>query len=372
MIGLFAFMAGLIFVAITSASRTAKVLGAGSFRLFAIERPSSSLAKELAIRAAAVLAPFVLVMGAFVVAHLVGGDPLATTTVTVRPGPAKEAGMQTGDRVVEIDERPIATWEELRTSFGVPNATHRVVVERAGRRTMLSVTANAAGRIAIESQHEQRPVAWTSALAKGVTAPFNVLAATLTNLFRSSGKAEIETGPGIVRSAGQASGEGLAASLGFFAIVGAYLWPAFLVAHLLDAATLPAFRRRYSARHGDASSPAELVAKRITRSFQVFNVLLMICVLLLLAWISLRLLGARMEYSALFPLAWLSPLSLPLTWQMGSLLWGRRIGALCVVALLVPFFNLTVLVVLWIVARARLKEQGVANAGLVPPASPAG
>ena len=79
-----------------------------------------------------------------------------------------------------------------------------------------------------------------------------------------------------------------------------------------------------------------------------------------------------MEYSALLPLVWLSPLCLPLTWQLGSLLWGRTKGALCVVALVLPFFGLTVLIALWIVARARLKEQGVANAGIVPPASPAG
>jgi hypothetical protein len=358
MIGLFAFMAGLIFVAIAAASRTAKVVGARSFRLFDIDRPSSSAAKELAIRAAAVVAPLVLVMVAFVVSHLIGGDPLATTTVTVRPGPAKEAGMQTGDRVVEIDERPIATWEELRGSFGVPNATHRVVVERAGQRTTMSVTANPAGRIAIESQHERRPVAWTSAVAKGVTDPFNVLAATLTAMLRAPEKTEVVGATGIVRSAGQAGGEGLASALWFFATVGAYLWPAFLVAVVLDAATLPAFRRRYSARQGDGASPAELVTKRIARSYQVLSVLLLVCVSLLPVWIALHLLGVPAEYAALFPQVWLIPTSLPLVWQLGSLLWSRTAGALCVAAF--PFFNVTVVVALWIVARARLKEQGLA------------
>src|SRR5439155_6285663 len=166
-----------------------------------------------------------------------------------------------------------------------------------------------------------RPIAWTSALAKGVTDPFSVLAATLSTMFRSPGKADLEGSVGIVRSAGQASGQGLAASLWFLATMGAYLWPAFLAAHVLDAATLPAFRRRYSARQGDGSSPAELVTKRITRSLEVLNVFLVVCVLLLLVWIPLHLLGARMEYSALLPLVWLSPLCLPLTWQLGSLLW---------------------------------------------------
>jgi regulator of sigma E protease len=62
----------------------------------------------------------------------------------IEPGPAQRAGMQVGDRLVEIDSRPVSTWEELVAVVSrSPGQPLQVVVERKGARLGFEVTPDA-------------------------------------------------------------------------------------------------------------------------------------------------------------------------------------------------------------------------------------
>jgi hypothetical protein len=359
-LGLLAFMTALAVASSVASSTVARALGARPFQLFDVERPTSSRMKEVAIRTAAALAPLAVIVGVFFVAMMIGGDSKATTRVTVLPGPAKEAGMQDGDRVVEIDQRTIKDWEELRAAFGTPHAAHLVVVERGGERVTLSVTANAVGRIGVESQHDSRPMGWTKAIALGVITPFEVIAGTFNSAFRTQDKADFQGPVGIVRATAQAGAKGVAASLWFLAMLGAYIWPAFPLAHVLDAASLPSFQRNYPVDRGGA--PVTLETRRVARARQLFNALLVVCGSLLFAYGIVEGVGARVPKAMflpqmLLPSIWLGPILFPLTWRLAKLLWGAATAVLCTAALIVPLLNLALLVFLSTRAHAHLREH---------------
>jgi len=62
----------------------------------------------------------------------------------IEPGPAQRAGMQVGDRLVEIDSRPVSTWEELVAVVSrSPGQPLQVTVEREGARLSFDVTPDA-------------------------------------------------------------------------------------------------------------------------------------------------------------------------------------------------------------------------------------
>jgi regulator of sigma E protease len=57
------------------------------------------------------------------------------------PGPAKDAGMEVGDRITAVDGRPISTWSELADAINrSPGKLVHLTVERNGERKEISVT----------------------------------------------------------------------------------------------------------------------------------------------------------------------------------------------------------------------------------------
>jgi len=334
--GLVGITAGLPFLSWLASSWAARGVGARAFQLFDVERPCSNVWKETLIRGAGAIAPLVMVSGLFVMASLLGGESVPTTSVRVLAGPAREAGMQDGDRVLEIDDRAVDTWQELLAAVRAAPGTRKIVVDRGGARTTLSVTPNAAGRIGIESNLDHRPVNWANALETGIRRPFEVLHAIISVALEHK-RVELEGPVGIVRATAAARPGGIGASLSILAIIGAYLWPAFAVMHLLDVATLPAFRRRYPARRGDDAPVVMPATRRMARRRQLLNALL-------IAWLPLLLASVIVEAgilgsAVLLPFLWLSPTFVPLTWLLARSLGGPVRAAFWVVALLVPCLN---------------------------------
>ena len=126
----------------------------------------------------------------------------------IEPGPAQRAGMQVGDRLVEINSRPVSTWEELvavvSRSAGQPL---QVTVERAGARLDFDVTPDAVeqggetiGRINIRPQFSEIPDAMRvkvrfgslEALTEGIGNTWMMSALTLEMLYRML-KLEVST-----------------------------------------------------------------------------------------------------------------------------------------------------------------------------------
>jgi regulator of sigma E protease len=83
----------------------------------------------------------------------------------IEPGPAQRAGMQVGDRLVEVNSQAVSTWEELVAVVSrSPGQPLRVVVEREGKRLDFDVTPDAVeqgsetiGRINIRPQFSEIP-----------------------------------------------------------------------------------------------------------------------------------------------------------------------------------------------------------------------
>lgn len=126
----------------------------------------------------------------------------------IEPGPAQRAGMQVGDRLVEINSRPVSTWEELvavvSRSAGQPL---QVTVERAGERLDFDVTPDAVeqggetiGRINIRPQFSGIPDAMRvkvrfgslEALTEGIGNTWMMSVLTLEMLYRML-KLEVST-----------------------------------------------------------------------------------------------------------------------------------------------------------------------------------
>lgn len=75
-------------------------------------------------------------------AHGVAPEVGALISEVHSGGPGEAAGLKVGDRVLEIDGKPIADFDALRTRIGefAPNAKIAMVVLRDGKRQTLNVT----------------------------------------------------------------------------------------------------------------------------------------------------------------------------------------------------------------------------------------
>ncbi len=71
----------------------------------------------------------------FFVVFTVGAPTAMTKVGRVLEGyPAAEAGVQTGDRILEVGGRPVTSWEEMTRAIQGQTGPFPMVVERAGRR----------------------------------------------------------------------------------------------------------------------------------------------------------------------------------------------------------------------------------------------
>jgi len=126
----------------------------------------------------------------------------------IEPGPAQRAGMQVGDRLVEIDSRPVSTWEELVAVVSrSPGQPLQVTVEREGARLSFDVTPDAIeqggeiiGRMNIRPQFSGIPDAMRvkvrfgslEALTEGIGNTWMMSVLTLEMLYRML-KLEVST-----------------------------------------------------------------------------------------------------------------------------------------------------------------------------------
>jgi regulator of sigma E protease len=126
----------------------------------------------------------------------------------IEPGPAQRAGMQVGDRLVEINSRPVSTWEELVAVVSrSPGKPLQVTVEREGARLSFDVTPDAIeqggetiGRMNIRPQFSGIPDAMRvkvrfgslEALTEGIGNTWMMSVLTLEMLYRML-KLEVST-----------------------------------------------------------------------------------------------------------------------------------------------------------------------------------
>ncbi len=171
---------------------------------------------------------------------LIGYFPKALPIVgAIESGPAMRAGMKVGDRVMEVDSRQVAGWEELVAFVSrKPGVPVHIVVERNGTRLGFDVTpasveqgGKAIGRINIRPRFSDIPDemrvrvrfgAW-EALTEGVGNTWMMSALTLEMLYRML-KLEVSTrnisGPiTIAQYAGYSAKVGIGQFVLFLAVI---------------------------------------------------------------------------------------------------------------------------------------------------------
>lgn len=160
-------------------------------------------------------------------------DPGTTTVNVVDDRPADAAGVEDGDTIVEVEGKPINTWEELRDAVSVhPEEAITVVVEREGERIPLEMTPEKSegdperGIIGVGLKEERRDVGAGEAAKLAVTRPPMVvrdLAVGIYDMIRGKVEAKLGGPVKIVQTSARAAKRGWADWLELLGFLSAYL-----------------------------------------------------------------------------------------------------------------------------------------------------
>lgn len=166
---------------------------------------------------------------------LIGGKEVpddASMRVVVEPGPAQIAGMQTGDRVLDVDGRPIHTWDELRRAVSAhPGEPVTVAIDRSGQTLHEVITPGPKGDkdeglIHVRMPTHVEPVGFVEAAKMSVIAPPLFVYENVRAIGRVlAGKEKLQVnGPvGIVKETAKQARTGPGVLLQFLGMLSAYL-----------------------------------------------------------------------------------------------------------------------------------------------------
>ena len=346
--------AALVGATVLGARLSARLLRVVDFRWFDSRPAEGAPWRRFCVRAASALAALAVCSALFWVHFALAGERQSTTTVSVREGPARDAGMRDGDRVLSVDGVAVEGWEALRGRLK-PSTPVQIEIERAGARSTLRVTPNGQGRIAVSSVERQVALGPFESAKRAVAQPFEVVAAVLKSATSVLvGKRDVMGPVGIVRETSQTAGFRSAELLWFMGTVGSYFLPQLVLLQLFDALTLPLFLRTHPrARDGERS---------LWRLARVQQALLLAvgCFLPILALVLLDALEIARPVMAMLLLS-LLPVALsivPLVWIAGVQLWGAaRTAAVLIPGIFVPCAMPLVAVILLLRARSELRQR---------------
>jgi hypothetical protein len=338
-----------------AAKQVARWVGVAEFRWF--QEPTRRLAwwRLLVVRVAAGVAPLCVAIGLSWATFFINGIPRITTwvEVDVLEGPARQAGLRDGDRIVSLGGEPIASWDQLRAVAHRSYGPTPIVVERAGKSLQLVVTPRD-GRLAVGPHSGLERASAGAALAEGIKLPFAVI--------RASARSFVELGAGreqanlrgpvaVVHETSFAQSEGSA--LSFLAMLAAYLCPFLMGIPLFDAAASRVFRAMHPRAEQSALRGYRLERLRLT--------LLLAATGYVTVAVAAALTTAGLP-AAVVLLLWAMPAATatyPLIWIAGSEVWNRGVVLLALaIALFVPCLALLIIFGLVRDLRLALRNEG--------------
>jgi hypothetical protein len=356
----FALLGGLSAIAHFGAQLIAKQLGIAPFRWFDGQAMPGPWWRRFAVRFSSSLFPLLAVIALLFAARLASGTPVPTTRVEVLDGPAKDAGVRAGDRMLSVDAKPVESWEAFRAEVRRGAGEKKLELERQGQKLTVLLTPRD-GVIGVRPIYEREPVTAGEALTLAMSAQQVVIKAVLERALKNHDDRATLMGPVAIVKETKTQTDGELSV--FFGLVGAYLWPLVAGVHLFDALSLALFRVTHEWTRGPGAQPS---SARLARVYQTLLLSLISTALLLL-------LHALQETSfgdgALLGILLLAPVAMACTVLVTVIAharWGRK-GALPTLAasLLVPcaVVALAVWLILWL--RAELKQRGLRVSGLV-------
>lgn len=190
---------------------------------------NASLLGRVVTIAAGPLANYLFASIFIFAAYMVAGkviDERSTQVDIVPNGPAAQAEMMDGDRILAVGEQKVGNWEELRKAISAhPGQKVDLTIERKGEIIHRFPTPGApgsesAGRIQVSPQPQ--PVSLGGAAMLSIKEPPMIIAALLKGL--TNIKMDELSGPvGIVKETAKAIGMGPASALRFLGALSAYL-----------------------------------------------------------------------------------------------------------------------------------------------------
>jgi regulator of sigma E protease len=166
---------------------------------------------------------------------LIGGKEIPdelSMKVVVEPGPAQSAGVETGDRVLEVDGAPVHNWTELRKAVSThPGEAIDLTLERSGGTVHKSVVPGPRGDkdeglIHVRVPYHVEPVRFTEAVQMSVVYPPVFVYENVRAIGRVlAGKEKLQvSGPvGIVKETAKQARTGPGVLLQFLGMLSAYL-----------------------------------------------------------------------------------------------------------------------------------------------------
>jgi regulator of sigma E protease len=194
-----------------------------------------SVLSRAIVVAAGPVANFLLAMVLFAALFAVAGRPVMQPVVgeVVPDSAAAHAGMMANDRIVDIDGKPIATFEDIQKIVSVrPGETMPITVQRDGATRTLSVTTEAVtakdgprvGMLGIKGGTvTYQPMSLPAALWGGVAQTWDVTSQTFMGLAQmisgQRGTGDLGGPLRIAQLSGQVAQLGVASLLSFIAVL---------------------------------------------------------------------------------------------------------------------------------------------------------
>jgi membrane-associated protease RseP (regulator of RpoE activity) len=211
---------------------------------------------QIGIAAAGLATSYFVAVLLLTLGVLSSGRPVtdeASMRVTVAAGgPASLAGIQDGDRILAVNDAPIADWPSLKAAV----ASHAaegidVLVARGTERLHVRVVPNVSGKMQVAPPVSREDVGIGSAFLEGLRMPFAVLAGTARGLVRlvaGTEKAELSGPVGVVAASAKS---GVGEVLKLLGALSAYVLPFIALYNFWAAPGVS--RRRGTSAH---ASPA--------------------------------------------------------------------------------------------------------------------
>lgn len=162
---------------------------------------------------------------------MVPGDPTQVSVKDLPEMPAAAAGFQEGDRVLEVEGKPVATWQEMSAPIAEsPGKEIAVVVLRDDERVTLRVTPleseDKKGRIGVEQFTHKVDATFGESAKLALVMPPRVVQLQLegiAKLFRREGDAQLGGPVAMAKEMKKAAGRGWADFVGMLGFLSAIL-----------------------------------------------------------------------------------------------------------------------------------------------------
>ncbi len=351
LLGFLVIFVGLMGATEAGARLAMRLLDVRDFRWLDSEPAHAAKWRRFAVRLVSALATLGVCIALFFCCYFFDGIQVPTTTVRVNDGPAREAGMLSGDRIVSIDGVKIDSWESARVQVQA-GRDHQIEVQRGGTTEMLHVTPDARRHIGVSPRARTEALGFVESARRSAVQPFLIVRDTL----RYAADSVREKGPGpvtVVTESASHSERKLWSVVWPFAFYASYFWLFLASFQVLDAATLWLFRKTHPS--ANRSEPFWRLA-RLQQALVLALASLLMCVVwatvdALLPWRSVTGLAILLLLPACFALV-------PLTWVAANHFWGVARSSLAVTAaVLVPCAVVFMAVLLLLRVRRELRER---------------